>query len=282
MGQATRIQWCDSTVNPTGGCDGCELRNRNTNICYAGRINDRFEGTQAYPTPFEKVILWPGRVAKAAAWSDLTGKARPDKPWLDGLPRLIFVSDMSDALSKPVPFDFLETEIIPNVTGVKGRRHHWLWLTKQPLRMAEFSGWLQSRGIAWPKNLWAGTSITTQGTTGRIEHLLRVGDEHTLRFLSVEPQWERLDLGRWLPQLDWVIQGGESGGEKARPFRLGWADALRKRCRAACIAYFLKQLGSVVFSKGQRLHLRDGHGGDWDEWSERLRVQEMPVAAVAR
>ena len=25
MSVKTKIQWCDSTVNPTMGCDGCEL-----------------------------------------------------------------------------------------------------------------------------------------------------------------------------------------------------------------------------------------------------------------
>ena len=28
MSKTTKIQWCDSTVNPTMGCDGCELWNK--------------------------------------------------------------------------------------------------------------------------------------------------------------------------------------------------------------------------------------------------------------
>ncbi len=28
MGLKTNIEWCDSTVNPTTGCDGCELWGR--------------------------------------------------------------------------------------------------------------------------------------------------------------------------------------------------------------------------------------------------------------
>src|SRR3712207_7534850 len=43
---------------------------------------------------------FPGRMAEAALWSDLTGTDRPDKPWLNGMPRLIFISDMGDALSE--------------------------------------------------------------------------------------------------------------------------------------------------------------------------------------
>jgi protein gp37 len=214
-------------------------------------------------------------MAEAARWSDLTGKARKDKPWLDGLPRLIFVSDMSDALSAVVPFDFLEEEIVGTVTSPNGQRHQWLWLTKRPDRMAQFSLMLQAKSVGWPKNLWAGTSITTQGTTSRIKHLLRVGDENTIRFLSVEPQRGEIDLKERLLLLDWVIQGGESGSG-ARPFQLDWALDLMRQCNEAGVAYFLKQLGSTVFSEGRRLLFKDRHAGDWSEWPDEMRVRQMP------
>jgi protein gp37 len=218
-------------------------------------------------------------MAEAARWADLTATVRKDKPWLNGLPRLIFVSDMSDALSAEVPFEFLENEIISIVASPNGQCHQWLWLTKRPDRMAQFSAILKAKGVGWPKNLWAGTSITTQVTTSRIKSLLRVGDEYTVRFLSVEPQRERIDLGEWLPRLDWVLQGGESG-RGARPFHLEWAVDLRSQCQHAGVAYFLKQLGSTVFSEGQRLRLRNGHAGDWSEWPKEVRVREMPLRIV--
>jgi len=220
-------------------------------------------------------------MAAAARWRDLAGSCREDKPWLDGLPRIIFVSDMSDALSSVVPFDFLEREIVQTVTQADGRCHHWLWLTKRPDRMAAFSDALQERGVHWPDNLWAGTSVTTQGTTGRIDHLLRVGDERTIRFLSVEPQREPITLAKWLPHLDWVIQGGESG-PNARNFELEWAVDLIRQCKTAGVAYFLKQLGSSVFAKGERLRFRDGHAGEWSEWPTSVRVRQMPKRIVGR
>jgi len=61
-------------------------------------------------------------MAEAAAWSDLTGTNREDKPWLNGLPGPIFVSDMSDALSAAISFDFLEAEVISTVTTPMGHR----------------------------------------------------------------------------------------------------------------------------------------------------------------
>jgi protein gp37 len=260
------------------GCEGCELWNLKTGerSCYAGMLHVRFGGvTKGYSSTFEELTYWPGRMAEAARWPDLTGTARKEKPWLDGLPRLIFVSDMSDALSAEVPFDFLEEEVVRIVTSQVGQRHQWLWLTKRPDRMAQFCDVLKVKHIGWPENLWAGTSITTQGTTARIKHLLRVGDENTIRFVSVEPQREKIDLKEWLPRLDWIIQGGESG-RRARPFRLEWALDLMAQCKQAGVAYFVKQLGSAVTSEDHRLQFRDGHAGDWSEWPEEVRVREMP------
>jgi protein gp37 len=184
---------------------------------------------------------------------------------------------MSDSLSKSVSFEFLEREIIENVESDHGRRHHWLWLTKVPKRMAKFSEWLEARrGRSWPSNLWAGTSITTQATTIRVRDLLQVGNDETLRFLSVEPQWEAIDLSQWLPHLDWVIQGGESGSA-AKPFHLEWARDLLKLCRKHKVPYFLKQLGLKVFEEGEQVALEASHGGDWTEWPKDLRVREFPI-----
>ena len=276
MSIKTKIQWCDSTCNPTMGCDGCEIWNSKRKTCYAGMLHCRYGGTNpGFAPTFEQVTPYPGRMAKAARWSDLTGEHRPDKPWLKGLPRHIFVSDMSDSLSQEVSFDFLHDEIITVVDSELGQRHRWLWLTKRPKRMAEFSVWLRKRKVKWPENLWPGTSVTSQATTGRVRHLLKVGDTKTVRFLSVEPQVEEIDLSRWLPKLNWVIQGGESG-PKARPFDLDWARRLLAQCRQSKVPYFLKQLGFHVACKEERLLFNDNHAGDWSEWPRSLRVRQVP------
>src|SRR5436305_1247031 len=83
-------QWCDDTVNSTSGCDGCELKvSGRDGSCYAvpihqGRLARSFP--ELYSPDFHEIRLIPGRMAKAAARSDLRGKDRPDKPWLNGLP----------------------------------------------------------------------------------------------------------------------------------------------------------------------------------------------------
>lgn len=230
-----------------------------------------------YSPAFEQITMYPGRMAKAARASNLKGLVRQQKPWLNGLPRLISVSDLSDALAEVVSFKYLLVEIINVVTSGHGRRHLWLWLTKLPERMAEFSRWLEAEGIDWPENLWAGTSITTEGTTTRIEQLLEVGDQQTLRFVAIEPQWESVDLARWMPGIDWIIQGGEGGGSNVRRFQLQWAREMIEQCREGEVPLFIAQMGSYVFDGDERMRFRGNRGSEWREWPHDLRVRQLPA-----
>jgi protein gp37 len=278
MGKDSSIGWCDDTVNPAMGCDGCELWIRGAGSCYAAHLHaTRGKSNKGFAPTFEQVTLFAGRTAKAARFADLRGTPRPEKPWLDGAPRMIFVSDMGDALSRAVPFDYLKREIVDVITSEDGRRHVWLWLTKRTNRMAEFAASLREQGIEWPENLWPGTTITSQATIARARSLLRVGDERTTRFLSVEPQLDEIDFGELLARYQWVIQGGESGKD-ARPFDIAWARKLRDECQGAGVAFFLKQLGAAPTENGRPLKLKDSHAGDWAEWPEDLRVREVPAA----
>jgi protein gp37 len=228
------------------------------------------------------------------------------------MPRLIFTSDMSDALSvgeytvasnlepyeradgkrryRPragavreggVPFEFLEAEVVDVAASENGSRHIWQWLTKLPGRAAEFSSWLaRERKKSWPANLWIGTSVTSNESLGRVRSLLKVGDERTVRFLSVEPLWEAVSLENWLGlgQVTWVIVGGESkqGRTPVHEFRVEWVRTLREECASRHVPIFVKQLGSHVTEGGARLRFSDSHGGEWDEWPLELRVRELP------
>jgi len=275
----TKIQWCDDTVNPVMGCEGCELWTAKVHKCYAGQLHRLRSSHKGFADRFDQPEMFAGRMAAAARARDLTGQPRDTKPWLDGLPRLIFVSDMGDALSESISFEFLLDEIIDVAESERGMRHQWLWLTKRPGRMAQFGNWLRRKqGREWPSNVWVGTSMTSPASYSRALALLSVGNEEAIRFLSVEPQLTEIDLSDSLASFDWVIQGGESSTRNdARPFDVEWADELRESCREAAVAYFLKQLGSNVCGGGRQLELDDSHGGDWSEWPARLRVREFPI-----
>jgi len=277
--KGTAIQWADDTVNPTSGCDGCELwAPGRGGPCYAGNFHEARLARSLpdlYAPNFTEVRTIPGRLAKAARCMDLTGRDRPDKPWLSGLRRKIFLGDLGDVLSAAVTFEYLRDELITTATGPHGSRHDWLLLTKQPQRLAQFAAWLGS----WPANIWVGTSITSRASLKRVEHLQRV--PAAVRFLSLEPLVGDPALGpEHLEGIAWVIVGGESdqGQHRARPFQLDWARRLLTLAEGTTAVPFVKQLGSHPWDGG-RLELADKHGGDWQEWPADLRVRRMPDAA---
>ena len=112
-------------------------------------------------------------------------------------------------------------------------------------------------------------------------HLLEQSHRHDLELeRTIEPLWNRLNPETLdLKGIDWVILGGESGsGNLTTPFEIEWVEELREHCRSQGIAFFLKQLGRVPMRDGKPLKLIDKHGGNWEEWDEKLRVREFPKA----
>ena len=342
MSQWSGVEWCDSSANPVMGCDGCELwvPEKGIKICYAGTLHEMrgplvaLGKAKGYAKVFPEPEMFAGRMAEAARWSDLRGKkreakyARPQgsilpvvtraaRPWLDGMPRMIFISDMGDALSKSIPNEYLRDEIVLTVAGDlwQARGHVGMWLTKQPERMAEFAAWIRAQGVQWPERLWAGTSITGRGQGARVRALQRVPAKR--RFLSVEPvltQPGELDLNG----IDLVMIGGASG-PKCPPTEMDdlmrFIEHVRKfpECRL-----FVKQLGGDVRDKNTagftgnpgdrwdiadfdsiedspngfreeyqgapvRIRLRDRRGADPTEWPRELRgphgwgIREYPA-----
>lgn len=300
MGKGTNIQWCDDTVNPTTGCGGCELwqvfGELQRRSCYAGILH---EGRLAkampslYGSTFNEIRFAPGRMAKAVAAADLRGTKRSDKPWLDGMPRIIFVGDMADIFTEVVAFEYLADEILASATSKHGNRHIQMWLTKRPGQAVAFARWLKDyRGLGWPSNVWQGTSVTNQTTAKRADILA----EHPapIKFLSVEPMVSPVNFTQeTLKKFALVIVGGESGPD-ARPCHLSWIRQLARQCRFAGVPVFVKQLGArpqedephdgpewpVPLTHGNFGYvvpeLRDSHGGDPEEWPEDLRIREFP------
>ena len=246
VGVITKIEWCDSSLNMQMGCDGCELWAGDIRMCYAGVLHERYGGRSGWPKSFDKPALFPDRLNTALRWPDLTGQDRSQKPWLNGLPRLIFLNDMGDTFTESLPVDWLA----PYLPKMEASSHQWLILTKRAKRMREFfSG-------SCPPNVWLGVSVTDQRTADmRIPHLLQIPAR--VRFVSVEPMLAPVDLSRWMDLLylsrgwvkqarwegsgiDWVICGSESGPH-ARHCDLDWVRGLRNQCQAAGVAFFWKQ-----------------------------------------
>jgi protein gp37 len=133
---------------------------------------------------------------------------------------------------------------------------NWLLLTKRPENILRIAPW--GRG-SWPDNVWTGTSAGTQEKAQEnVSYLLDVPS--IVRFVSCEPQLEYVSFAPWLPHLQWIICGGESGA-KARPFHLDWARALRDECQEFHVSFFFKQVGGFHHNSGGR----DLDGRTWDE-----------------
>ena len=82
-----------------------------------------------------------------------------------------------------------------------------------------------------------------QAAQKRIPHLINT--PAAIRFLSCEPLLEPLDLTEFLPHLDWVIVGGESGfTKKTRPCETDWLKQIVRQCKLAQVPIFVKQLGT--------------------------------------
>ncbi len=255
MGIETDISWCDSTVNPTMGCDGCELHNRNdpkASTCYAASLAAQYHGSPNWPITFDEPKLFDHRLEQALKWKDLTGRPRPDKPWLDGLPRLIFCCDLGDPFSESLPLDWL-ARWLPKLAA---SRHRWLLLTKRPARARQF--W--ATYTASP-NIWQGVSVTSAATKNRIDILREM--EVSVRYVSAEPLLGPLgDLN--LTDIHQVIVGGESG-PRFRPMEQAWARAVRDGCLAQGAAFYYKQAAGRRSGTAPYLVEEDGSCWQWHQ-----------------
>lgn len=251
MSAGTEIEWTDVTWNTVTGCSkvspGCDH-------CYMFQMYPRLKamGSPAYQHAPDVVRLQPARLDDPTFWRK---------------PRRVFVNSMSDTFHHDVDFEFLgmmfeRMEWEP--------RHQFQVLTKRPGRAVAFAKWM--KGWKWPSNIWLGTSVESDKYAPRIEVLARV--PAAIRFVSAEPLLEPLDLSAYLPSVEWVIIGGESG-PGARPMGLDWMRTIINDCRNADVPVFVKQLGTAWAKRNGARHPK---GGDPSEWPAELRIRQFPDA----
>ena len=243
MSIESKIEWTDASWSPVVGCskisDGCSS-------CYA--INHAW---RLGHNPNEKVnSVYSGLVKKNNDGSlNWTGEARPVESRLNWplrikTPKRIFVNPMADLFHKDIKFSFIRK--IFDVMH-QAQQHTFQILTKRPVRMIDivtkvYNSWAKRSpcmGHYIPlDNVWLGVSVENQGARERVKILIQT--EATIRFVSCEPLLEAVDLSPWLPHLDLVIVGGESGRD-ARPMHEDWVRSLRDQCQQAGVHFFYKQ-----------------------------------------
>ncbi len=302
----TKIEWSEITWNPVRGCSrispGCGGA-AGEGGCYAERTAARFSGPGM---PYAGLVRTGGK--QGPRW---TGKLVLDEKTLAAplswrKPRRVFVNSMSDLFHES-----LSDEQIAAVFGVMAAcpQHVFQILTKRAERLRDWFRWVRRESQAvhapttndlcrihaanhglppdyaggpWPlPNVWIGVSVEDQPRADeRIPLLLET--PAAVRFLSVEPMLEHVDLGldmiepaetdehgngyaAWAHRrtmahpcdyacggaevpptsggIDWVIVGGESG-PGARTCDVAWIRSIVEQCRASGVAVFVKQLGA--------------------------------------
>lgn len=267
MADKSKIEWTDSTWNPTYGCsrvsEGCRF-------CYAERFIHRFSGEgQRY----EGLTVtrggrpgWTGKIQLA--------EERLDQPLRWQRPRRIFVNSLSDVFHENIPFEYIAA-----IFGVMGAatKHQFQVLTKRPDHALEFfrklreehkgfdpgevclqyarnlffkskmlhASILPPKSEQWPyMNVWLGVSTEDQETADyRIPRLMQMPAH--IRWISAEPLIDSMILPMSAvkdPGLDWVVVGGESG-PGARPMDPAWVETLHNQCDELNIPFHFKQWG---------------------------------------
>ena len=237
----SNIEWTNHTANLWWGCvkvqKGCDH-------CYAELIAYRV-GNNVWGNDKPRRQI-------ASFWSDL--KKYQNNAQKANAVHKVFVGSMMDIFEKPMPLIDNQGNEIPGTTGdlrqtffeniSKGMYPNliFLLLTKRPSNINKYipKPWLENP----PKNVMFGTSICDQATA--VTYIGQLMQVKGSKFLSVEPQLDEITLLPWLEkgQLDWIIQGGESGPRK-RPFNLAWARKMKGECKATNTPYFFKQIDKV-------------------------------------
>lgn len=249
MALETKIEWCDATVNLWWGCAKIHTGCRN---CYAETLSHRWGND-----------IWgvnKSRKKIKSAFSDLNKLQK--KAAAKGIPITVFMGSMMDIFESSkdlvdasgVPLEGstgeVRSELFKRISDGEYNDLIFLFLSKRPERieLSIPSGWMEKP----PSNVWFGLSISDQKTTNQfLSDFISMSPANANLFLSVEPQVGPISFGKIEPYrsitnkiINWVIQGGESGHGK-RPFKLEWAYALQRECKAAGIPYFFKQIDKV-------------------------------------
>jgi protein gp37 len=170
--------------------------------------------------------------------------------------RRVFSLSLGDWLDPEVPINWL-IEMMQVI--LRCPDCDFLLLTKRPeLFQARFKQIIPHESAfcaRWrngeaPPNIWLGVTVENQAMADkRIPELLKIPAK--VRFLSVEPLLEPVDLIHWLSDFDsdngihstkpdWCIVGGESGGNR-RDCGVDAIVSVAEQCRAAGVPVFVKQ-----------------------------------------
>lgn len=231
MAENSRIGWTHHTMNFWWGCHKVSPECAN---CYIGPIMKR-GGREPFAGPMRTSnALWrnPGK------WNRHAERL--------GERRRVFTCSMSDFFHDGADAWRGEAwRVIRETPSLD-----WLILTKRIERAAEClpDDW----GPDGYPNVWLGVTAGVSDSLRRLDSLEQI--PAAVRFLSAEPLLEELDITPWAFWLDWVIGGGESGGNR-RERPVGLYVDLWGQCERFGIPFFMKQ--DTAYRDGQQGRIPD-------------------------
>jgi protein gp37 len=141
---------------------------------------------------------------------------------------------MGDLFHNEIPDSFIKTVFR---TMEEATWHTFLVLTKRIKRAHQ---WFAHRSTGPIPNIWLGTSVENrEAVEERVPWLTRA--PAAVRFVSAEPLLEEISLYSYLPEIEWVIVGPETGFAR-RKFDPDWARKLRDECKTWRTPFFFKGL----------------------------------------
>lgn len=228
MGETTNIEWCDRTFNPWIGCTKVSPA---CDHCYAEALMD---------TRHKRAKWGPGNPRSrtaASTWKNPLKWQRQATAFAEehGRRQRVFCASLADVFDNEVPTEW-RADLFELICATP--ELDWLLLTK---RIGNVKKMLAEIGMdALPENVWLGATICNQAEADRdVPKLLDI--KARVRFLSMEPLLGYVTIEKWLPSLDWIIVGGESGAKARDNDFLGAARQLRDECARHSAAFFGKQ-----------------------------------------
>ena len=218
MGENSKIEWCDATMNPWVGCTkvspGCDN-------CYAEAMMDKRWGKVKWGPHGERRRTGDENWRKPLRWAK-TARGAGKRP-------RVFCASLADVFDNQVPPKW-RADLFELIRATP--ELDWLLLTKRPQNIKRMLP-----PVDW-HNIWLGTTCEDQQRMR--ERYIALTDVKNVakHFISYEPAIGPLELP--IPPIDWIICGGESG-PKARQMDLQWARDLRDYCAEWNIPFFFKQ-----------------------------------------
>lgn len=255
MAENSKIEWCDHTFNPWVGCQKVSSGCKN---CYAESLmtrKPRWSNCWGPPVLTERLKTSDAYWKRALKWN----REAKEK----GIRYKVFCASLADVFEDNKDLIPWRDELwhLINITT----HLDWLILTKRPENIKRLWPWGWFNEMFSFQNIWLGVTVENQAQVKRLDYISNI--PAMVKFISVEPQLEKIDLElrNWaIDRKYWIIAGGESG-RSCRPFDPEWARLIKQDCEIAGIPFFMKQLGGYPDKRD-----------DIRQFPHDLRVREFP------